>query len=196
EVQGSMESLPSDIILEIVSRLPAESVLDCKLVCKRWETLIRRSNFTNMHVSHQLNHLYGGDVSDDLATKVESRLFFACRTDDPDEFITLLFHGGKLSDRISNDEKYIYNQNLKRIYHPRMHNKPLHYHLVGSSNGLVCAFQRHHLVIDPTYICNPLTREYVYLPQLVVKKEDVDPDFINIVEGEVDMYGRIPCGFG
>ncbi|XP_026430605.1 F-box protein CPR1-like [Papaver somniferum] len=77
-----------------------------------------------------------------------------------------------------------------------MHNEPLHNHLVGSCNGLVCAFQKHHLILDPIYICNPLTREYVHLPQLVVKEEDVDPDLIDVVEGEVDMYGRLAYGIG
>ncbi|KAI3866095.1 hypothetical protein MKX03_003557, partial [Papaver bracteatum] len=191
--RASMESLPADILQDILSRIPAESVLECKLVCKTWETLLRRSDFTNMHLSRQLNHLYDGDDSNDnLAATVEPCLFFACRTDDPDEFITLLFHGGQLSDGISIDEKYIYNQNLKRIYHPPMHNQLLYDHLVGSCNGLVCTLQIHHLVVDPTYICNPLTREYVYLPQLVVNIEDVDPDYPDrIVGGVVDMRGDI-----
>ncbi|KAI3887223.1 hypothetical protein MKX03_003290, partial [Papaver bracteatum] len=127
---SSMESLPSDIVQEIISWVPAESVLECKLVCKKWVTLIRGSNFANMHFSRQLNHLYDGDEGDDnLAAKVDPCLFFACRIDDPDKFISLLFHGGQASDKIRNDGKYIYNQNLKRIYHPPMHNEPLYDHL-------------------------------------------------------------------
>ncbi|KAI3833972.1 hypothetical protein MKX03_006744, partial [Papaver bracteatum] len=91
---SSMESLPSDIVQEILSRVPAESVLECKLVCKKWVTLIRRKNFTDMHLTHQLNHLYSGDDdNDNLAAKVEPCLFFACCVDDPKEYITLLFNG-------------------------------------------------------------------------------------------------------
>ncbi|KAI3955806.1 hypothetical protein MKW98_006166 [Papaver atlanticum] len=197
-----MEFLPSDIIQEIVSPVPAESVLECKVVCKRWRTLIRGSNFTSMHLKRQLNHLHGGnDCNDNLAAKVEPCIFFACRIVNPTVLRTLLFHGGQMSDRISIGEKYIYNQNLKRIYHPPMHEDGMYDHLVGSCNGLVCAFQYHNLVMDPIYIFNPLTREYVYLPQIVVKKEDVDPGLIEeepdlIVEGEVDMCNRIACGFG
>ncbi|KAI3906543.1 hypothetical protein MKW98_009451 [Papaver atlanticum] len=134
-----MESLPSDIILDTVSRVPAESVLEYKLVCKRWGTLIRcsGSKYTNIHLSRLLNHLHDSDDdNDNLAAKVEPCLFFACRTDDPAVDRTLLFHGGQLSDGISSDEKYIYNQNLKRIYHPPMHNEPLSCHLVGSCNEL------------------------------------------------------------
>ncbi|XP_026389034.1 F-box protein At3g07870-like [Papaver somniferum] len=190
-----MESLPSDIVLDIVSRVPAESVFECKLVCKKWGTLIRGSNFTNMHLRRLLTQIHGGDDdgSDNLAAKVESCLFFACRIDDPDVERTLLFHGGQVSDI---DEEYIYNQNLKRIYHPPMHEEPLFNHLVGSCNGLVCTFQHHHLVIDPIFICNPLTREYVHLPELVIKKEDVSGDRFDIEEGEVNMYGKTACGFG
>ncbi|KAI3841127.1 hypothetical protein MKX03_007855, partial [Papaver bracteatum] len=136
KVQGtSMESLPTDAVLEILSRVPAEPVLECKLVCKKWVTLIRGRNFANMHLSRQLKHLHDGDDGDDsLAAKVESCLFFACRIEDPDVNKTLLFHGGQPSDRISIDERYIYNQNLKRIYHPPMHNRLLGNHLVGSCN--------------------------------------------------------------
>ncbi|XP_026431211.1 F-box protein At3g07870-like [Papaver somniferum] len=194
--QSFMESLPADIVQDILSRVPAESVLGCKLVCKKWVKLIRGNHFASMHLRRLLNHLHDGD-EDNLAAKVEPGLFFAGRTDDPDVYRTLLFHGGQLIDRINNDEKYIYNQNLKRIYHPRMHHKPLHIHLVGSCNGLVCAFQHHHLVIDPIYICNPLTREYVYLPQLVVNEEDlVDPEFFRIEGGVVSMVNQTACGFG
>ncbi|KAI3978139.1 hypothetical protein MKX01_012970, partial [Papaver californicum] len=144
-----MESLPLDILLDIVSRVLAESVLECKLICNHWGTLIRDSgrNFANMHLSRQLNHMYGSDDFNDniTASKVESCLFFTYRIDDPDERTSLLFHGGQISDRISIDGKHIYNQNLKMIYPPPLHNNPLIEHLVVSCNGLVCAFQHHHL---------------------------------------------------
>ncbi|KAI3887224.1 hypothetical protein MKX03_003291, partial [Papaver bracteatum] len=124
---SSMERLPSDIIQEILSWVPAESVLDCKLVCKKWVTLIRGSNFANMHLSRLLDCFYDvDDGNDNLSAKVEPCLFFACRIDDPDLYRTLLFNGGQLSDRISsNGEKYVYSQNLERIYHPPMHEEPL-----------------------------------------------------------------------
>ncbi|XP_026430936.1 F-box protein At3g07870-like [Papaver somniferum] len=130
-----------------------------------------------------------------LAAMVEPCLFFACCIDDPNEYITLLFNGRHVSDKISIGEKYIYSQNLKTICHAPMHNEPLFDHLVGSCNGLVCTFQHHHLLLDPIYICNPLTREYVHLPQLVVNKEDVNPDCYT-VEGEVDLFCDMACGFG
>ncbi|XP_026451116.1 F-box protein At3g07870-like [Papaver somniferum] len=171
-----MDSLPTDILVELLSRVPVESILECKLVCKRFGTLIRGSEFTKMHLRRQLQ-------------VEEPCLFFACRISMSGNR-TLLFNGGQVSDRISVDEKYIYNQNLKRVYHPRMHNNVSYNHLVGSCSGLVCAFQHHHSVIDPIYICNPLTREYVYLPQLV------EPDLGRVKGGEVYMYGRIACGFG
>ncbi|XP_026395373.1 F-box protein At3g07870-like [Papaver somniferum] len=193
---SSMESLPTDILVELLSRVPVESVLECKLVCKRFGSLIRGSEFTKMHLRRQLNHLHGSDHDGNDNKVEEPCLFFACRISMSGNR-TLLFNGGQASDRISVDEKYIYNQNLKRIYHPRMHEEDMYNHLVGSCNGLVCAFQNHNLVLDPIYICNPLTREYVYLPQLVLNEEDVDPDQLGRVKGgEVDMYGRLACGFG
>ncbi|RZC68536.1 hypothetical protein C5167_032250, partial [Papaver somniferum] len=64
---GTMECLPSDIVLDILSRLPVESVLDCKLVCKRLLNLLthRRHQFAKMHHQHQLFQLAAsyGDAS-------------------------------------------------------------------------------------------------------------------------------------
>ncbi|XP_026384842.1 F-box protein At3g07870-like [Papaver somniferum] len=185
-----MESLPSDIVLDIVFRVPAESVLECKLVCKTWVTLIRTSSFTNMHLSRQLNHLHENDDdsgNDNLSAKGESSLFFACRVDNQDDYPTLLFHGGQLSI----DEKYIYSENLKRIYYTPKHRHPLSGHLVGSCNGLVCTFQLQNFMMDPICICNPLTREYVHLPQLVVKKENIHLDFIRITRKQVNMHEHV-----
>ncbi|KAI3882318.1 hypothetical protein MKX03_007959, partial [Papaver bracteatum] len=151
-----------------------------------------------MHLSRQLKRLHGDEENgnDNLAAKVEPCLLFACLVDDHDVYRTLLFHGGQISDRISIGGKHIYYENLKRLYHPPMHTRGLFNHLVGSCNGLVCAFQLHNLILDPIYIFNPLTREYVYLPQLVVNKEDIDPEILRMVGGEVDMQCKTACGFG
>lgn len=192
-VQGSMENLPTDILLDIVFPVPIESVFNCKLVCKRWVTLIRQNSFTNMHLNRQLNHLCGDeDGTVTMSARVGSRLFFACRIEDPVDCKALLFHGQQPNDRTSIDEKYIYHENLKRIHHPPMHDDPTCEHLVGSCNGLVCAFQLHNTILDPIYICNPLTREYTYLPKLVVKKEDISPGRVcRIVDGDVNMWIRV-----
>ncbi|XP_026416177.1 F-box protein At3g07870-like [Papaver somniferum] len=192
-----MDSLPSDALLNIISRVPTESVLECKLVCKKWLTLIRESGtyFTNLHFRHLINHLYGsGNDGNNIATKALESLFFACRRDELDG-PTWLFHGQKISDKISANEKYSYKENLRKVNHPPMHNE-LYDHFVGSCDGLICVSMHHDRVIDPIYMFNPITREYIYLPELVVAPSpDMERPFIT-EEGEVDLLGCVSSGFG
>ncbi|RZC93525.1 hypothetical protein C5167_007339, partial [Papaver somniferum] len=72
---GHIKHLPYDILLDIFSRVPVGSVLDCKLVCKNWLTLLtrKRTYFTGMHVRRKLSQLHDG--GDDA--KVESGLLCA-----------------------------------------------------------------------------------------------------------------------
>lgn len=48
--------LALEIILEILTRLPVESVLNSKLVCTNWRFVVGHSSFSMMHVHHHLNH--------------------------------------------------------------------------------------------------------------------------------------------
>ncbi|XP_026420240.1 F-box protein At3g07870-like [Papaver somniferum] len=51
---------------------------------------------------------------------------------------------------------------------------PLDYEMVGSCNGLVCLYVPY---ADPIYICNPVTGEYVYLPNLDRKVHNIAGGF-------------------
>lgn len=46
---GRICKLEEELVLEILLRLPAESVIQSKLVCKRWYTLIKDSAFATRH---------------------------------------------------------------------------------------------------------------------------------------------------
>ncbi|KAI3852454.1 hypothetical protein MKX03_008285, partial [Papaver bracteatum] len=108
---GNIKNLPDDILLDIVSRLPVESVLECKLVCKGWLKLLlgRKSFFANMHVTRQLNQLYGSAAHDD---KLDMGLLFGCTTDET--WHGSLFYGGLYNDKINTDDLYEYKKTLKR----------------------------------------------------------------------------------
>ncbi|XP_023633131.1 putative F-box protein At1g30930 [Capsella rubella] len=43
--------IPIDLIIEIVSRLPAESVARCRCVSKLWRTILRRQDFTELFLT-------------------------------------------------------------------------------------------------------------------------------------------------
>lgn len=59
---GMVDLFPREIILDILSRLPSEAVLQCKLVCKSWRNLLRScKHFPYMHLQQQ--HLDDSKVS-------------------------------------------------------------------------------------------------------------------------------------
>ncbi|KAI3929918.1 hypothetical protein MKW98_004072, partial [Papaver atlanticum] len=129
---GHINNLPYDILLDIVSRLPVESVLECKLVCKGWLKLLhgRRSFFTNMHITRQLNQLYGSAAHGD---KLDTGFLFGFRRGESSN--VLLFYGGSYNDKINTDDTYEYKKTLKKVRHPPMHFKMPKQYLVGSCNG-------------------------------------------------------------
>ncbi|KAI3955789.1 hypothetical protein MKW98_006149, partial [Papaver atlanticum] len=154
-----MESLPSDIIHEILSRVAAESVLECKLapaptlssptiklpstpslqvfkvsqVEVSFVPIVEDQDLANKNIFVDFSTIHLPLLSNSLFT-LSFCVIFTCHIVDPGVHRCLLFHGGQLSDRVSIDEKYIYSQNLDRIYHPPMHEKGLYRHLVGSCN--------------------------------------------------------------
>ncbi|MCL7035274.1 hypothetical protein MKW94_022325 [Papaver nudicaule] len=163
---GHIKDLPDDILVDILSRLPVESVLECKLVCKKLQKLLhgKRSFFTDIHVSRQLNLLHGGGDAD----KLDMGLLFGCTTDV--SWHGSLFYGGLYNNKISMGDTHEFKKTLKKVRHPSMHHKLPHQYLVGSFNGLVCLGRYHHQCVDPIYIYNPATGEYVNLPKLVIPK--------------------------
>ncbi|XP_026444092.1 putative F-box protein At1g33020 isoform X2 [Papaver somniferum] len=60
----NFNTLPTEIILDILIRLPVESVLNCKLISNTWKNHIHHPSFGKMHASCHLNH-----NADDYALK-------------------------------------------------------------------------------------------------------------------------------
>lgn len=142
-----MEELPVDIKMEIFSRLPPDPLLNCKLVCKTWEKL--------------LSHRKVG-------------LLFLIRT--PSKRNLELYYGSydEIYDKANSGEEFPH-KSLTKIIHPGINWQGSLQcffidHIVGSCNGLVCIRVPHHKVLDPVYICNPITTEYINLPRIKHKK--------------------------
>ncbi|XP_019153163.1 PREDICTED: F-box protein CPR30-like [Ipomoea nil] len=53
--ETKFEQLPEDVVAEILSRLPAKSLLQCKSLRKNWRTLIQTPNFVAKHHHHPTN---------------------------------------------------------------------------------------------------------------------------------------------
>ncbi|XP_026438148.1 F-box protein At3g07870-like [Papaver somniferum] len=137
-------SLPEEITLEIISRLPAEDVLECKLVCTNWRSLVGNPLFFKMHL-HHVNH----PVAD------SGKLgFIATSYIDPSNSFNLQY--------LEFNENHESIERITRVnYKP-----PFGYEtrFAGLCDGLICLYRYKYPGI--TYICNPITREYIMLPEI------------------------------
>ncbi|KAI3847819.1 hypothetical protein MKW98_021779 [Papaver atlanticum] len=135
-----MENLPNDLLSKILFLVPCDSVLNCKLVCKTWKTLI----------SHR---------------QVIS-ILFSLGTESEMDCMNELYYGYYEEIKGTTKEEFNYRTSLKKINHPPMNRRDHVDSIVGCCNGLVCFIVPHDHVDDPVYICNPITGEYVNLPEL------------------------------
>ncbi|XP_026389185.1 F-box protein At3g07870-like [Papaver somniferum] len=144
-------SLPEEITLDIISRLPTEDVLECKSVCTNWRRIVLLPLFCKMHLDH-LNH----PAAD------SGKLGFIAMTYIP--------RSNGIVDRNSsfNLHYFEFNENHESIERiTRVNYKPPFGYgtrFVGLCNGLICLDKFHSP--GKTYICNPITREYIMLPEI------------------------------
>ncbi|KAI3908203.1 hypothetical protein MKW98_029504 [Papaver atlanticum] len=150
--------LPEDIILNIFSRVPFESLFECRLVSKTWNYFISHLSKVNSASSNSKV----GFISLNMLQNLKFQLLYL-------EY-----------DETHNNEQHL---RISKINHPPI--SRVHYWLfmisgvnapyqkiksviIGSSNGLIClSIPRNGyfgVFNDPLYIFNPVTREYLLLP--------------------------------
>ncbi|RZC86634.1 hypothetical protein C5167_029989 [Papaver somniferum] len=135
-----MESLPIEILDNILSRLPSLSTLQCKPVCKTWRKLIGKSKVGMLFALRQENE---GEV----------QFFYEdC----------ILYHQHKV-----NLERYESGNTLGQGFDCRkvsLQSLVFDNPIVGSCNGLVCLLSKKLIVGYSVFIvCNPVTGEYVHI---------------------------------
>ncbi|XP_026440566.1 F-box/kelch-repeat protein At3g06240-like [Papaver somniferum] len=137
-----MSSLPEEIYLDILLRVPVRSAFVCKCVCKCWFQLISDPDFVKIHLNRttitQTNNssvmFKSGDAKNVYSISYDS-----------------LLHESDDNDFIKMDFPY---KSLKRI------------ELLGSCNGVVY-FWSHGMQLY--FLWNPATKEYKKLPKLGTK---------------------------
>ncbi|OVA02161.1 F-box domain [Macleaya cordata] len=156
--------LPEEITMDILSRLPAESVLKCQLVCKTWRSLVHDPSFNHMHLlRHQLDDQNAAESSGLLGF-----IFLTSLSNNEGRKLCYLRYNKK-------DEQQQHHPHQTLITRISLHPPAVDDHLiVGSCNGLICISINNYSVGvgDPVYICNPITREYVILPYMDTKLND------------------------
>lgn len=134
--RNGMDSLPRDIVLDILSRLPITSVIQFRFVSRAWRL---------MSLDHLLFHLHLT-----RASKNNPCLIFHCDYPIRNQlsFVELSDHGDK-------------NELVRKIQTPFSSSMP-EFNVVGSCNGLLCLSDSFYN--DPLYVFNPFTRNNIQLP--------------------------------
>lgn len=150
------ESFPTDIISDILTRLPTESILECKLVCQTWKNLIQYPSFPQLHLA-RLNHpdsIDSGKLRYVYLKSDENDDSF-----DPDKYLSYF--------EFNDNEDWSY---AKPIYRKiNFTTRCEAYISIGSFNGLICVYGAQPDIPDstqgPAIIFNPVTKEYLVLPE-------------------------------
>lgn len=141
-IGSKMESLPREIIQDIVSRLPISSLVQFRFVCRTWHKLAQDPDLVDMHTSG-------------MAENSNPCLIFHC--DNP---IRNNLYFVELPASSCNENK----EKLKKFQVP-FWSAMSEFDVVGSCNGLLCLSDS--LFNDALYIYNPFTRNYIELPESV-----------------------------
>ncbi|GJU70424.1 F-box/kelch-repeat protein-like protein [Tanacetum coccineum] len=132
-------TLLQEIIVEILSRLPVESLLRCKSVCKEWYSLISDNHFIKSHLALSINNLKYKHHKLVISTVPRINIK-SCNLNN------VLFHDDS-------------GANLSELDYPLKHPRKSVW-IVGSCNGLLCIA----IEEDSLFIWNPSTRRSNTLP--------------------------------
>ncbi|KAF9598251.1 hypothetical protein IFM89_026082 [Coptis chinensis] len=155
ELVQQMANLPHEIIIEILTRLPAKSLLKFRCVCKSWRTLTYDPTFTKMHFARTLG---SHDVSI-LATTVNHfyKEFEMIEVDDEENEILSGLGFRKYSKThiycVDGSSGFEVQFKIKDPFVESYYYEDLE--IVGSCNGIVCLVKSNDVCL-----LNPYTREY------------------------------------
>ena len=132
--------IPEDVLVDVLARLPIETIVRCKLVCKSWFSLITSPNF----ISHHLNRTIINN---------KGHLLIRYRTDEPrKEYCSLRFDSNNTFDE------------YKRFDFPFTRLHP-YIDVVGSCNGLICLSNDRFRYNLRMYLWNPCIRKVLVIPR-------------------------------
>ncbi|KAJ9558610.1 hypothetical protein OSB04_013224 [Centaurea solstitialis] len=145
EIEMAIE-LPDEVIVEILSMLPAKSLIRCRLVCKSWLNLISSTKFKLMHLHNfnQLNPRYFVRRLDYFASK---------------EWFCVHF----------DDEDFTFDSGTQIEFPFDICRTNLCYRIIGCCNGVVCLcddddFFEIDFRLDMIILWNPSVRRKLTLP--------------------------------
>ncbi|KAH6774974.1 hypothetical protein C2S52_012535 [Perilla frutescens var. hirtella] len=134
--QDFFTNLPSEITINILSRLPIRTIIRCKCVCKPWLDLLETDEFAKSHLSRSVPGL----------------VVPGCNVFELNDELDLERHELRYTPVAEFDHTPF-------ISHPHSHPS-----IQGSANGLLLLWDVSSNNPDSSlYVCNPITREYIEL---------------------------------
>ncbi|KAJ9551825.1 LOW QUALITY PROTEIN: hypothetical protein OSB04_015870 [Centaurea solstitialis] len=146
-IDPSMEDLPAELTIDILSRLPVKTVIHCKCVCKKWRNLVLDSSFVNLHLSRS-----------------PTGLLFQQRVSGPG-----ILKWVEIEEKVDDHRLHPMSLDLNMV--PVFRNCEISG--MGSVDGLICLrqYSRRH---DNTFICNPVTREIMTISNPPYYRKDFE----------------------
>ncbi|KAK3125830.1 hypothetical protein QOZ80_7BG0610270 [Eleusine coracana subsp. coracana] len=164
--------LAEDIIINILLRLPAKSILRCRAVCKAWRSITTDPNFLATHVSRQPTEVI-------LYTDLDMESFKGHLDNHAsiDMALEMLPVSSDKADR------------QRLISYPKEHRSTGSCLLLSSCNG-VLLFKRY----DGSYIlCNPVMRQWAELSQIANYKYSSVYEYVFYFHQPSDKYKLLCC---
>lgn len=148
-------NLPSEIIINILLKLPIRTILSCRCVCKQLFDLLSTPEFAESHLSLSTPGLLIGQLGrnhDDTCQMFEF----------VDEF-ELQHHNLHYNEVMKFDPRASIGFSDGKLL------------ISGSVNGILCLSGEESKLYDALYLCNPITREYIALPRIegIVEYPDI-----------------------
>ena len=185
EVFPFFDNLPSHVTARILLRLPINSLLICKSVCKIWKTLISESHFANSHfersplslmirtndyyrVSRTLYLLHCDHQKFEIGSNNLVKLApifklplrsFRDKSDEINNQSKRPFRAARLVSGKKDENSDRGRQSLYIACNSDFDK----FNIANSCNGLLCLFDPSFG--NPLVICNPITGEFIRLPK-------------------------------
>ncbi|KAH7856608.1 hypothetical protein Vadar_003466 [Vaccinium darrowii] len=132
----SIPYLPTHIIIDILSRLPLKTLLDCQLVCKDWLSLISDLHFAKVHLSRSPVSIL---IKPTHHHRRKIRLI--------DVGLQTLPNTHPLDAQLT--------------FNPKTHYPIIGDRIVNSCNGLILSND----ISEPVFVSNPIVGEFVTIPR-------------------------------
>ncbi|XP_071712454.1 F-box protein At3g07870-like [Rutidosis leptorrhynchoides] len=150
---ASIHNLSDNHIIDILLRLPVKTIVCCKCVCRDWLNIITDSYFINLHLSNspECFMVLDKDYEEPITKPTSLKL--------------VEIHEEHGHNHLHHDPIMSLDLNLAPVF------QNVRLSAEGSVNGLIC-FSSSDRTIKKTYICNPITREYMILPKSINDTRD------------------------